>query len=356
MSDLQISLLVLGAVVVAGVLIYNQLQQKTLQKKLTESFGESRRDVLMGEGGTGSDAEPLVRVEPQLDAAPAANPAVESSSAGSADIDDSIDCVASLSSDTPFTAAQVSEVLAGVAACGRTWRAAGYNSASHRWEEVTRAVTGQYSRLRLALQLANRGGPLSAVQLAQFSDVLNTLATRFSGSLDLPDTVKVEADARALDEFCMDVDVAIGVNVVAIEEEGFSGARVRALVESEGFQLEPDGIFHLADVHGNTLLTIANQDAAAPFLPESVSGIHTKGITLLLEVPRVADADGVLQRMFELGRSLSVTMKGRLVDDNRALLTVASMEKIRQQLTDIHARMNARGIAPGSARALRLFS
>ena len=59
MSDLQISLLVLGAVVVAGVLIYNQLQQKTLQKKLTESFGESRRDVLMGEGGTGSDAEPL---------------------------------------------------------------------------------------------------------------------------------------------------------------------------------------------------------------------------------------------------------------------------------------------------------
>ena len=355
MSDLQISLLVLGAVVVVSVLIYNQWQQKTLQKKLTESFGGSRRDVLM-DGRTGSDAELLARVEPQLDAAPAENPAVESRSVGAADIDDTIDCVALLSSDTPFTALQVSEVLAGVAACGRTWRAVGYNSASHRWEEVTRAVTGDYSRLRLALQLANRGGPLSAAQLAQFSDALNTLATRFSASLDLPDTGTVEADARALDEFCMDVDVAIGVNVVAIEEEGFSCARVRALVESEGFQLEPDGIFHLADAHGNTLLTIANQDAAAPFLPESISGIHTKGITLLLEVPRVADADSVLQRMFELGRSLSVTMKGRLVDDNRALLTVASMEKIRQQITDIHARMNARGIAPGSARALRLFS
>jgi hypothetical protein len=45
MSDLQISLLVLGAVVVVSVLIYNQWQQKTLQKKLTESFGGSRRDV-----------------------------------------------------------------------------------------------------------------------------------------------------------------------------------------------------------------------------------------------------------------------------------------------------------------------
>ena len=167
MSDLQISLLALGAVVVVSVLIYNQWQQKTLQKKLTESFGGSRRDVLM-DGGTGSGAELLVRVEPQLDAAPAENPAVESRIVGAADIDDTIDCVALLSSDTPFTALQVSEVLAGVAACGRTWRAVGYNSASHRWEEVTRAVTGEYSRLRLALQLANRGGPLSAAQLAQF--------------------------------------------------------------------------------------------------------------------------------------------------------------------------------------------
>ena len=57
-----------------------------------------------------------------------------------------------------------------------------------------------------------------------------------------------------------------------------------------------------------------------------------------------------------LFRSLSVTLKGRLVDDNRALLTVASMEKIREQLTGIRARMNERGIEPGSARAIRLFS
>ena len=105
----------------------------------------------------------------------------------------------------------------------------------------------------------------------------------------------------------------------------------------------------------NTLLTISNQEAA-PFLPEVVSGMTTKGITLLLDVPRVADADGALQRMFELGRSLSVTLKGRLVDDNRATLTASSMDKIRQQLRDVHAAMNARGVAPGSPRALRLFS
>ena len=60
-----------------------------------------------------------------------------------------------------------------------------------------------------------------------------------------------------------------------------------------------------------------------PFLPEAVSGMTTHGLTILMDVPRVADAERALQRMFEVGRSLSVTLTGRLVDDNRAVLTAA---------------------------------
>ena len=114
-------------------------------------------------------------------------------------------------------------------------------------------------------------------------------------------------------------------------------------------------MFHLEDEQGQTLLTLGNQEAA-PFLPEDIGGMSTRGLTMLLDVPRVAAADAALQRMFELGRSLSVTLKGRLVDDNRATLTAASMDQIRQQLKDIHFAMNERGIAPGSVRARRLFS
>lgn len=363
MSDLQISLLGIGVVVIVAVLLYNSVQQRRLQRRLNDSFGEPRDDVLLGEGG---QTLPQQRVEPQLDgvaadyAAPVAQKSVDAPAPppSIANIDDTIDCVATLGCDTPLTAAQVAEVLSGVAACGRTWRAAGYNAGSGRWEEINRAVTGQYTRLRLALQMANRGGPLSAVQLGAFCDGLNTLATRFGASVLLPDADKVLVEAHALDTFCVDVDVAIGINVITAEADGFSGARVRALVESEGFKLEPDGVFHLEDTHEanqNTLLTISNQESA-PFLPEAVNGMSTKGITILLDVPRVTDAETALQRMFELGRSLSVTLKGRLVDDNRAALTTVSMEKIRQQLKDIHGAMNARGIAPGSPRALRLFS
>lgn len=363
MSDLQLSLLGIGALVIAGVLFYNHLQQRRLRKRLSEAFGEPRQDVLLGEGAPGGAASATSRIEPQLDderSEPAAMPVkaqigIPDTPAVQSIIDEMIDCTATLSSEVPLTAAQVAEVLSGVAACGRSWRAAGFNAERGVWEEVNRTVTGQYTRLKLALQLANRGGPVSAVQLSAFADAMNTLATRFSALVQLPDADQVLADAQALDIFCADVDVAIGANVVTAEEEGFSGTRIRALVESEGFRLEPDGIFHLEDANEHTLLTISNQ-ASDPFLPEAVSGMSTTGITILLDVPRVADADHALQRMFELGHSLSVTLKGRLVDDNRATLTTASMDKIRQQLKDIHAVMNARGVLPGSPRALRLFS
>ncbi len=378
MSDLQISLLGIGTVVIVGVLLYNGYQQRKLRKRLGDAFGDPREDVLLGEGGGGgTGAMPATRIEPQMDAdahvdmdtaaemggvrhTPAppsgAAPAVVPDAPPSlANIDEAIDCVATLGSEAPLTSAQVAEILSGVAACGRTWRAAGFNTGSGRWEEINRAVTGQYTRLRLALQMANRGGPLSAVQLGAFNDALNTLATRFSASVQFPDTDQVLTEANALDAFCADVDVAIGINVIAAEGETFGGSRVRALVESEDFHLEPDGVFHLEDANGQTVLNISNQEAA-PFLPEAINAMTTRGLTILLDVPRVADADFALQRMFELGRSLSVTLKGRLVDDNRATLTASSMDKIRQQLKDIHVAMNARGIAPGSPRALRLFS
>ena len=368
MSDLQISLLGIGIVVIGGVLLYNWYQARRLRRRLGEAFSETHQDVLLDErtaGRTGGAA----RTEPQLAAdqetglskQPQSSPSAASAKGvpepplAMAGIDERIDCVATLTSDTPLTVAQVSELLSGVAACGRTWRGAGFNAATGKWEEINRAVTAQYAQLRLALQMANRGGAISPVQLGAFCDAIHAAAARTAATAQCPDTDSVLRAAQELDLFCADVDVAIGVNVIAAEGETFPGARVRALVEGEGFALEPDGVFHLENEQSQTLLTLSNQEALA-FLPEAINGMTTRGLTLLLDVPRVAAAEQALQRMFELGKSLSVTLKGRLVDDNRATLTAASMEHIRQQLKDIHFAMNERGIAPGSVRALRLFS
>jgi len=52
---------------------------------------------------------------------------------------------------------------------------------------------------------------------------------------------------------------------------------------------------------------------------------------LLLDVPRVANGSPALDRMLELAHGLAAALEGRLVDDNRALLSEAGLARIRSR-------------------------
>jgi FtsZ-interacting cell division protein ZipA len=223
------------------------------------------------------------------------------------------------------------------------------------WEELARAGGEHYEKLAVALQLADRNGPVNAAQLAMLCDAARNCAGRISGVAACPDTNTALKRARELDEFCSEVDVAIGVNVVAQDGQAFSGQRIRFLAEATGFKLEPDGLFHYRDEQRRTLFTIDNHEPA-PFIPEQINRLSTTGVTLLLDVPRVAQGPEALDRMLDVGRTLARALGGRLVDDNRVALNETAIERIRQQLGEICSRMEAFGVAAGGLRALRLFS
>jgi FtsZ-interacting cell division protein ZipA len=201
----------------------------------------------------------------------------------------------------------------------------------------------------------NRGGAVNPAQLATFCDAVRQCADRIPAEAVCPDTHAALKVARELDQFCASVDVAIGVNVVAPEGASFAGTRIRALAEAAGLKLEPDGIFHYRNEQRHTLFTLDNHEPA-PFLPESVKGITTRGVTLMLDVPRVAQGADALELMLEVASGLAVGLGGNLVDDNRATLTEAGATRIKDQLRSIHVAMAKQGVTAGGARALRLFS
>lgn len=269
--------------------------------------------------------------------------------------DAALDYVAAIDSSAPIAEPAVDELMSRIAACGKPVHARGYDAESGHWVELSRGAGGRYSGLRLALQLVNRSGPVNATQLSLFCDAVKSCADRVPAFAVCPDMQAALASARELDSFCSNVDVAIGFNIIAREGDTFAGVRIRAQAESAGFKLEPDGVFHFFDEHRRTVFTLDNHEPA-PFLPERIKTLSTHGITVLLDVPRVADGPKVLDRMHEIARGLATTLGGRLVDDNRAVLNETSTARIKEQLRSIHAAMEARGIPAGSARALRLFS
>jgi hypothetical protein len=367
MSDLQVSLLIIGVVVVGGVSAFNWFQQWRLRRRLENSFGEKHEDVLLRE-------EPMraavPRVEPQLAAAERIEPSVKSGPAPPAPdvqlaptvslppvpgFDPSIDYIVAVDATEPISAAGLADLHTKAAACGRRFRVVGFDFALNQWQEAARLSGGRYAHLRIALQLVRRTGAVDLGALTALCAAGQECAERFAASATCPDIQATLATARELDTFCAEVDIAIGVNIIAGAGSKFPGTRIRSLAEATGFRLEPHGVFHYSDDAHQTLFTLDNHEPA-PFLPEQIKHLTTGGVTLLLDVPRVADGYGALELMLRVGNELAQGLGGTLVDDNRVPLTPKSVHAIQQQLKAIHAKMEARGIAPGSERALRLFS
>jgi hypothetical protein len=362
MSDLQLSLFVIGAVVVGAVCLYNWLQERKLRSRLQQAFGGTRDDVLLGAGVDSAMADG--RREPQFvpaasatrgeEAEPPRSAAAEEAPAA-AEFDAALDYVAEIDADAPFTDAALAELISKIASCGKPARIAALAPRSGGWEVVAHGAGGRYSRLRLGLQLVNRGGPVHAAQLAAFCDAVRHCAEKAGARATCPDAPAALNLARDIDAFCAKVDVAIGVNIVARGDALFAGTRIRAQAEAAGFKLEPDGVFHFRNDQRQTLFTLDNHEPA-PFLPEQIKSLSTRGITLLLDVPRVTNSDDALERMLHIADGFTVALDGRLVDDNRAELSETGIARIKQQVKSIQAAMAARDVPAGSARALRLFS
>ncbi len=373
MSELQASLLIIGAIIVAGVIAFNWFQQRRLRRRLDDIpvapvAEPPLRERIHQDSGR--------RTEPQLDPGEGVrqvdgrsdstrhSPESESEARRSTvaaslpDVPDfapQVDYIAAIDGDEPISAAGLADLHTRAATGGRRFRVAGFNAQTGDWEEAGRLSGGRYAHLRVAVQLVSRKGIVDAATLAAICDAARSCAARFSAVAHCPDIETALAAARDVDAYCADVDVAIGVNIVAPAGARFAGTRIRALAEAAGFRLEPDGVFHYFADSRQTLFTLDNHDPA-PFLPEQIKHLDTGGITLLLDVPRVADGTGALELMLKAAARLAEGLGGTVVDDNRVPLTDRSIGAIEQQLHSIRTRMEARGMAPGSERALRLFA
>ncbi len=364
MSDLQISLLVIGAVVVVAVYLFNWMQARRLQRRLERTFGSEHEDVLLQPApvaaGPGQRVEPLFQPQetPESAAQSEAGAGAQSPEPAvlpvDACFDEKIYFIAQVESDAPIPETVMGELLSGVVDCGKPLCAAGFNADTGLWEDLGQ-IGNSYDRLCLALQLVNRGGPVSPAQLAAFCKAVTNCAEKISASATLADIQEALAHAQELDSFCAEVDVAIGINIVAPAGMQFAGTRIRALAEAAGFKLEPEGVFHYRDDERRTLFTLDNHEPA-PFIPEQIKTLSTGGITLLLDVPRVAGGLEVLDRMVEIAKNFAQALGGRLVDDNRVALNDSGIVKIRQQLSSIHDVMDKNDVGAGGERALRLFS
>ncbi len=233
------------------------------------------------------------------------------------------------------------------------WRG---HSATGQWEDALQARDRlEFTALYGGLQLADRAGAINAEELAFFTQHVQAMAEKLMAVAQLPERQGALEHASKLDQFCAEVDILVGVNVIAVDHETFPGTKIRALAEAAGFQPTAEGSYQYLDEHGVPLYSLSNQESA-PLGKEDMKQLSTHGLTLLFDVPRVPHGLRAFEQMILFARQMTDSLHGNMVDDNLRPLTDDGVAKIKQQLSMIYSKMDQNGIAAGSARAQRLFS
>jgi hypothetical protein len=307
MSDLQIGLLAVGVLVVAGIFAYNALQERRARRTAERAFGSAHADVLMDGAAQ--------RLEPRFDAPGRRAPAVEAAALPDA----RLDYIIELQLRQVASAAEVAAHWAPFEHrfAGRARLAASPDRAA--WRPLSAA--GSCAAVRAALQLASRGGPVSEAQLIEFRGAADTLAAQIGADVSAPEIRQAVDAARELDALCADADIQI--------------------------------VLHVVPQPGGTFASEAPPQAPGAF---GVSRRDDGGYILSIDVPHAADVRRVYDSMVVYARDLCASLDGMIVDDNARVLDEHALAAIGAQLDAVRVTLEARGIEPGGPAALRLFS
>jgi hypothetical protein len=309
MTDLQAGLLVLGAVAVFGVVVYNRIQERSVRRDAERAFGPAHADVLL-EGGH-------ARREPVL----ATGPAPKRPPQPDALPDERVDYIITLRIPMGIPAASVLEswrpieqrfakrvLLAGSGGTG--------------WRPVAQADFGSFSSLRAGLQLVSRAGVIGDAELLEFRSGVETLAARIRAQVSSPEMREALEAARRLDKLCADADVQVAFHVVGPSfDQGAVEAAMREIGEA------PYEVARRAD-----------------------------GLTLILDIPRASDIVRAYEAMTRMAKQLAAKLGGSVVDDRGHALDDRALAAIEAQMEPMRRQLAEGGIQPGSPLALRLFS
>lgn len=395
MSDLQVSLIIIGIIVIVAVAVFNWLQQQRYRREVQAAFDHEHDDILLD---THNGDEPFQRIEPKFNkkmssdsaldtltqpgdkvdlrpietkktsiSPPPAHSTINIAQTSTAsnfattspllDYDSNTNYIVNIRSDSVITNTHIAKLLQRKFDFEKPVYWLGQQDKNEPWEEISNESnvdSDGYRHLKGCLQLADRAGSISEVNLSKFRDLVIDFASKVNAAAECPDIVSTHEKAVMLDKFCADVDVMIGINIISKDDGAFVGTKIRALAEASGFRLETDGLFKYRDESNNILFTLNNYESS-PFLPENMKSLTTHGVTFLLDVPRVPHGERVFDQMTHLAKIFSNTLGGIVVDDNRVPLSDSGIQKSKQQLLEIQTLMKKNHINAGSPSALRLF-
>jgi len=382
MSTLQISLAIIGGLVLAGVVAYNawvtrnsaprtasERQPDGAAPGLSETAiaaGEAahhdpaggRIDPVLGDAFGTSPVEPVSNVAVAPRSAPAGVPGTLNTVGSAFDrraLDALIDVITPMQLEAEVSGDAVLAALPGTRRVGsKPFAVEGLGELSGEWESPR---PGQrYRALQAGVQLANRSGPLNDIEFSEFVVKTQAFADTLGATPDFPDMLAEVSRGRELDAFASGHDAQLGFTL-----------RARRTAWSPGYVTQQAALqgFVAGSLPGRMVLP-GSQDGQAPILSlsydpqaamaEEPEQSALREIVLSLEVTHVPRTESPFVLMRQVATALAQSMDGVVTDDAGQALADVTMDRIDQDLQGLYEALDARDLSAGSPQARRLFS
>ena len=391
MTELQASLIAIGAVIVVGVIAYNKWTEWRAKNSVENAFSDMPDDVLMGGGkahhssphstshslhddathehsddehdhsahdehhqqhehghadhADHADEDDHQHVTTQTARAAQAEPLeFIHATAKTSPLDPVVDCIIPLALEHPLRGEKIIAAFQSLRFVGNKLVQVIGETETGSLEPV--AHGGAYHSLQVGVQMASRLSPLSELEYSELVLGLNNMGDELGSMPDIPDMSQVISDARRLHQFIQEFDVQLSVNV---RSKGMPWlvATMRPALQRQGLDLRPDGRLIMSDGDGGLLFSISMNATPADD--------STKMMTLLLPVPMVESQRQAFEAMTAFAKSLASRLSGEVIDDSGQPLNDASLDAIAAQVKDFYHAMEDYGVTAGSSAAKRLF-
>lgn len=359
MSTLQISLAVVGGLVLAGVVAHSTwTARKNEPKRATpEAAPEARDPVEPGMQDENASTDPLAhRQEPRFDGdsglgALASAMAPEKKPG----LDALIDVIAPVVTDAVVSGEAALAAMPSTRRAGsKPFGVEGLSVTTGEWEFP--AASHRYSAFQCGVQLANRMGALNQIEYSEFVMKAQAFADAIGGEPEFPEMLDEVARARELDQFASGHDAQLSFTLRAIHT-AWSPGYVQQNAARLGFvagAIPGRMVLPAPQQGGAPMLGLAFDTQAA--MAEDPEQTALREVTLSLDVPQVTRAEQPFVRMREAAVALAAAMDGAIIDDNGNVIHTEAMDVIGSELEHLYDTLDERDLSAGSVLARRLFS
>jgi len=410
MSDLQIILILLGFIIIAGVVVYNWRQEKQLRDTIRNNFLSPHKDVLTDDAETDVLVDQTLEAETTIADIPLADemPSVEAVDIAAPETPEvAVAPVLAVEEVEPLVVEETSEEPSTETMASQEEMPATETPSMSLPDELNaqidftavltaaNSISGQalhvmvkdilkelgvivmqhgldktgiwhriddrssqndvFETIACSLQLADRRGPVAKPLINKFEYAVEAIGLEFDATITWQGEGDVAQRAVELDQFCIEVDQLVSVHVLQ-GDTPIHGTKFRGMAEANDLKLR-HGKFYCVDSENPDLdkFVLSSADEQ-PFSSEWLRQNVVRGIVFQVEIPKVKNVELVFNQMIIVAQKMADRLGANMVDGNKNPLGDVKIDAIKQQLKVISSKMSARGIAAGSASSMRLFN